>query len=451
MAQPRVFISHSHKDNAFVTGFVEDLRKAGVSVWVDLSEIKHSDFLKMINEGLDQSDWCVLVLSPNSVPKNSPYVEIEVNAAHAMVVNRQLKAVIPFIIAPYDARDVPPTWRTLHAYDMTAHGYEAALAGLLKAIGATKVDEEDRDIAIARAALNTNEVIPDLAHISQEAQHFIDLVMDLNHSKTLENAFRLLEEFESATFMPVYGGLVAARAMGDILWEDLQISGPAFTQRKADLVMQWWHMLDSAGDFTKGRQNLGMMPNKEMVGNGSEADRLFTYLDEIIWRSFNIYDQKRVFAVLANILNCSAQMKNFNLRRDMFLRQITPRLLSVIGNFEDLHEPITDEMFESVQTSLESSQPFWLRYNDPTNQDWQQLTLANLNTEMSDPELQQWFRPYSGYIELLAREYGLGNRQQANLHITKLLESLRNEGATESGIEKAAIALAKNVQDTFTP
>lgn len=40
MAEPRIFVSHSHRDDAFTERLVRDLRAAGADVWVDLSDIR---------------------------------------------------------------------------------------------------------------------------------------------------------------------------------------------------------------------------------------------------------------------------------------------------------------------------------------------------------------------------------------------------------------------------
>jgi hypothetical protein len=58
---PRIFVSHSHKDDAFTTRLVADLRTAGAQVWVDDSAIQHGSFMRRISDGLEQSEWLVLV------------------------------------------------------------------------------------------------------------------------------------------------------------------------------------------------------------------------------------------------------------------------------------------------------------------------------------------------------------------------------------------------------
>jgi hypothetical protein len=101
-------------------------------VWVDLTEIQHDDFLKRINEGLKDREWLVLVMTPAALV--SPWVQLEVDAAHAQVIMRRMRGVIPVMAKPCQVEDIPPTWATLHRYDAT-RDYRQALTSLSRALG----------------------------------------------------------------------------------------------------------------------------------------------------------------------------------------------------------------------------------------------------------------------------------------------------------------------------
>lgn len=129
--RPKVFISHSHKDDNFTTRFVEDLRAAGVEVWVDTVNMKHGNFITRIDEGLNASEWLVLVLTPEAIA--SKPVQTEVNAAINRVWRNRMKGFIPFMALPCDDT-IPAIWDAFHRYDATSD-YKSALAGLLRALG----------------------------------------------------------------------------------------------------------------------------------------------------------------------------------------------------------------------------------------------------------------------------------------------------------------------------
>lgn len=129
---PRIFVSHSHIDNGMTVRLVDDLRAAGATVWVDVADLEHGDFVERINQALVDCDWFVLVQSPHSL--SSKPVRQEVNAALRLMWHSRIKDVIPFVVAPCDEDEIPAIWGTLHHYDATSN-YEAALAGLLRAVG----------------------------------------------------------------------------------------------------------------------------------------------------------------------------------------------------------------------------------------------------------------------------------------------------------------------------
>lgn len=133
MSQPRIFVSHSHQDNESVRRLVHDLEDVGARVWVDLQEIQYDSFIQRINEGLAQSDWCIVVLSPHALA--SQYVIDEVNAAYHLVREKKMQAVIPFVIKPVNPNAIPALWKPLHRYDATTQGYTTAFSQLCSAIG----------------------------------------------------------------------------------------------------------------------------------------------------------------------------------------------------------------------------------------------------------------------------------------------------------------------------
>jgi hypothetical protein len=110
-----VFLSHSHQVNRFASRLAADLQAHGADVWVDLTEIQHDDFLKRINEGLKDREWLVLVMTPAALA--SPWVQLEVDAAYALVIMKRMRGVIPVVARPWQLEDIPPTWAALHRYD----------------------------------------------------------------------------------------------------------------------------------------------------------------------------------------------------------------------------------------------------------------------------------------------------------------------------------------------
>jgi len=68
MTMAHVFISYSSKDRGFVEQLVKDLRDNGIEPWYDQSEMLPGDSLtQKIGEAILDSDFLVIILSPNSI------------------------------------------------------------------------------------------------------------------------------------------------------------------------------------------------------------------------------------------------------------------------------------------------------------------------------------------------------------------------------------------------
>lgn len=128
-AQPRhtAFISYSHKDAPFVDRLAEDLVASGVGVWLDRWEIRVGDSISdRIQLGLQESDYLLVVLSPNSV--NSPWVREELNAARVRQLESRRVVVLPVL---YQDCDIPPLLKDKRYADFRGARYDQGLRDLL--------------------------------------------------------------------------------------------------------------------------------------------------------------------------------------------------------------------------------------------------------------------------------------------------------------------------------
>ncbi|HEV8394524.1 MAG TPA: toll/interleukin-1 receptor domain-containing protein [Vicinamibacterales bacterium] len=76
----KIFISHSHKDRAFVHRLARDLRHQKVEVWLDDSELQvGDDFAKKLDEAVAANDFLGVVVSTNSI--TSEWVHRELRLA----------------------------------------------------------------------------------------------------------------------------------------------------------------------------------------------------------------------------------------------------------------------------------------------------------------------------------------------------------------------------------
>lgn len=77
---PNLFLSHNSVDKPFVKKLARDLKKLGVTVWVDEWEIQVGESLTWkIEAGIRENEYLGLVLSPDAL--QSEWVKSEISAA----------------------------------------------------------------------------------------------------------------------------------------------------------------------------------------------------------------------------------------------------------------------------------------------------------------------------------------------------------------------------------
>lgn len=132
MAQPKVFISHSHVDDAFAERLVKDLRAAGADAWLDKEELGAGDFQERIDAALASCEWFLLVLTRSALA--SPWVQQEVRAANRLKHQKRVRDLIFIQAGPVAQNELPPLWGVFNILDATVD-YRAALHRALKAVG----------------------------------------------------------------------------------------------------------------------------------------------------------------------------------------------------------------------------------------------------------------------------------------------------------------------------
>jgi hypothetical protein len=91
-----IFVSHSSKDRIFVNTLALDLRSRGFDVWYDQWELGVGDSIStVIQKGIMESSWLLVVLSPDSV--SSRWVREELNAAFARQLAEDRVYILPVL------------------------------------------------------------------------------------------------------------------------------------------------------------------------------------------------------------------------------------------------------------------------------------------------------------------------------------------------------------------
>ena len=135
MAEPvRVFVSHSHQDNAYCREYVAGLRERGCAVWYDEHNLGWGQLRAIIDSELLRSQHFVAILSPAAVA--SQWVNSEIDAALDLLRQGVIKT---FLLVIAKRCEVSPTlrgWRRIEGPAGGPIGVSEAVARTLTLIGA---------------------------------------------------------------------------------------------------------------------------------------------------------------------------------------------------------------------------------------------------------------------------------------------------------------------------
>jgi hypothetical protein len=125
--KPRVFISHSKKDVAFITALSEDLRKCQIAPWLDDYEIRHGHpWLDAIFEdGIPTCDAVLVYLTEHSV--GSPVVKKEIDVGILQKLKDNQIAFLPYVSSPTLRDRLRPDLQVLQTPEWNSANYAALL------------------------------------------------------------------------------------------------------------------------------------------------------------------------------------------------------------------------------------------------------------------------------------------------------------------------------------
>jgi WD40 repeat protein len=127
----KVFISHAEKDQKIRNKIDKYLRREGLTIWTNKSDIKTGvEFQTEINRGIEGADNFIYLMSPDSL--QSKYCQEELK--HALSHN---KRIIPLLIKPLDIEQIPQQLRVIEFIDFNkdkTENYHQSLSQLLKVL-----------------------------------------------------------------------------------------------------------------------------------------------------------------------------------------------------------------------------------------------------------------------------------------------------------------------------
>ena len=119
---PLTFLSYSREDSAFALKLAQDMRSAGLNIWMDQLNIQagmHWD--RRVEKALEDCECLLILLSPDAVSSSNVLDEL----AYALDED---KRVVPVL---HRACKIPFRLRRIHHVDFTKK-YKTALAELVQ-------------------------------------------------------------------------------------------------------------------------------------------------------------------------------------------------------------------------------------------------------------------------------------------------------------------------------
>lgn len=173
--KPKVFLSHSSLDKAFIEKLANDLRKCQVEYWLDTEEIRDGrSWLKMIFEdGIPTCDAVIVYLTEHSLL--SKMVEKELDATVVEQLTKGGITLLPYVSQQALRDRLRVDIRTLHCREWNDANYREMLPSVVAEIWRSYLE---RTVEIARL---------------QESNRRLELELEL---KTLQ------ERYDSSVFTP---------------------------------------------------------------------------------------------------------------------------------------------------------------------------------------------------------------------------------------------------------
>src|SRR5688572_4578593 len=104
----KILISYSRKDSTIARKLIEEFKSLDLETWVDWEDIPPAvGWLEQIEQGIEQSDAFIFLISPDSVISEVCKVEVE----HA---RKNHKRIIPIVVRDTDTKNVMPAVRDLN-------------------------------------------------------------------------------------------------------------------------------------------------------------------------------------------------------------------------------------------------------------------------------------------------------------------------------------------------
>lgn len=228
-----IFISHSSEDKNFARKLVSILENNKIEVWIDETKIGVGDSLfDKISDGLMQTDYFILILTPNSV--SSEWVKRELKAILMDEIDEKKVRVLPIL---YKDCDIPPFLRDrlyidFRNSDIDESKFKIQASNLIQYLNEQKLgkkEQEIKKIGQVEFLKETQETITvEILSMSQGSRYEIRVPLDIMVHRIIN---QILDNLKIPKLLddgtPLLYRLCSINCTGNIVYFD-----PALTVRE---------------------------------------------------------------------------------------------------------------------------------------------------------------------------------------------------------------------------
>ena len=189
MSNPKLFISYKRQEEEFARQLSQTLKARGLAVWIDVDEIHAGDdWQDTIQEGLDQSDILILIVTPAAMESKQVSNEWK-------YFNREEKLIIPVI---RQNAKLHYQLASLQQVDFENRNYNEAVEQLIRRITRTTTQP-----SVATASIASEPVLVSSPEAKQFAEQGKELLWQRSdYSNALEAFNRAIElgEYDAEVF-----------------------------------------------------------------------------------------------------------------------------------------------------------------------------------------------------------------------------------------------------------
>lgn len=167
--KPRVFLSHSKKDEKFINRLYKDLQRSKIDAWLDTEEIRDGKpWLKVIFEdGLPTCDVVIVYFTENSI--SSKMVSKEIDAALIENMNENSISFLPYVAEEGIRQKLRVDIRTLHCRIWNDENYFEMLTSVISEIWHCYL-ERNIDKAILKEKYEKEKLLNELLQLKEKNQ-----------------------------------------------------------------------------------------------------------------------------------------------------------------------------------------------------------------------------------------------------------------------------------------